>query len=217
MPTLNFLMCRQTDLLIAFGSPIGRLQRVINGSCEGSPFEFDFASSPFQVPPVRFQPQAMDGAEAQRRDASVALVSNQTVLAALSGLTLRVGVEQDAVILDNGLLHDPRRGRDSVNSPDRTNPPTEPVPAGRRFVGYFHTHPFSEQMRPPTPSSDWNEVPGVGYPGRDAILHFMIEGNGRVWGLLRPRRTFIVGAIEGGSFLTVDPSSPGHGTCWSLP
>lgn len=217
MPTLNFLMCRRTDLLIACGSPLGSLQRVINGSCGGRPFEFDFVSSPFQVPPVRFRPEAMDGPEAQRRDASVALVSSQTVLSALSGLNLRVGVEQDAVILDDGLLHDPRRGRDSVNSPDRTNPPTERAPAGRHFVGYLHTHPFSENMRPPTPSSDWNEVPGVGFPGRDAILHFMIESNGRVWGFLRPRRTFLVGAIDAGNLLTVDPSSPDHGVCWSLP
>jgi len=235
MPSLNQLMCGNTTLVIVLshtlrGQPLNppvpgqvrrpvpppRAQIVVDGRCNGRQFIFDFVSADFQIMPVRFQPHPMTGSERQKRDASIALFQNQTLLTELNGLHFNLGVEQDAVILDNGALHDLRRGRDSSHSPDRANPPTQAVPPGRRFFGYFHTHPYSSSIRPPTPSSDWNVVPGVGVPGVDSVLHFMIESNKRIWGLSQNRRAFIVGVIDQGQLLTMDPASNAFSSCWAL-
>ena len=90
------------------------------------------------------------------------------------------------------------------------------TPAGRSIAGYFHTHPASPQMRPPTPSADWNIVPGVGRPGSDARLHFMIEANRRVWGLMARRHAFIVGILQGTRLRGIDQSTPQINYCWGM-
>lgn len=217
MPSLNDLMCRRTTLCIVANPGVsGQAEIVIDGAYrDGRPFTFDFISNRFQILPVRFQPNPMNASETQRRSASIALFQNQTLLAALNGMNFSLGVEQDAIILDDGRLHDPRQGRDSVHSPDRTTPPTQAAPPNRRFVGYFHPHPHSLSMRPPTPSSDWNDVPGVGVPGAGSVLHFMIESNKRIWGLLPNRRAFIVGAIRENGFVTID-QGPARSCCWAV-
>jgi len=181
-----------------------------------SRFAFDFSSGIFQIMPVRFEPDPMNGSEQQIRNRSVALFRNSTLLNLINGMVFNIPIEQDSIILDDGTLHDFRKGEDTVNSPDRTRVPTRRAPRGRRFVGYFHTHPHSAQMRPPTPTSDWNMVPGVGYPGTGTALHFMIESNKRVWGLLRNRRAFIVGMVQGTRLYTINQTDPGYNTCWIL-
>ncbi|MCE7957479.1 MAG: hypothetical protein DYH06_06010 [Acidobacteria bacterium ACB2] len=215
MPTLNEIMCIRTVLCIVRPGVSG-MQTVTNGMCDGQRFDFDFVSSDFQVPPVHFHPRRMDASEAQRRDASIALFQSWPLLEALASISFTLHVEQDALILDGGTLHDLRKGRDSMNSPDRTRTPTEAPPAGRQVVGYFHTHPDAAVMRPPTPSADWNPVPGVGIPGVGTALHFMIESNRRAWGLLANRRAFIVGAVRATRLYTVDPGSDGFDHCWEL-
>jgi hypothetical protein len=241
MPSLNDIMSRNTTLSIVEHSVSGIARVVIDGEYYPPPSDrsrsrltFDFISNDFQIVPVRFFQNSLNGSEIQKRNASIVLFQNHTLLTSLigpapssmalggaatagtPGINFNSGVEQDAIILDNGRLHDIRRGRDTSHSPDRTNQTTIAVPSGRQFVAYFHTHPYSLSMRPPTPSSDWNEVPGVGFPGRNSILHFMIEGNKRIWGLLDNRRAFIVGIIRGNAFLTLDAGSNAINHCWQL-
>jgi len=217
MPTLNEIMCSHTTLCIVENPGVSRRSQIVtNGFCNGRRFTFDFVSNDFQIVPVRFHPSPMNAGEAQKRDASIALFQNQTLLRALNGMRFNLGVEQDAVILDDGSLHDLRRGQDSMHSPDRTRRPTEATPSTRRIAGYFHTHPHSPSMRPPTPSADWNEVPGAGFPGASSVLHFMIEGNKRVWGLLQNRRAFIVGVIQGSRLFTINQGSSARNSCWVL-
>lgn len=221
MPSLNEIMCSQTTLVISVnGGASAGSYRVRNGI--GIPpgitgrFNFDFISENFTISPVRFQPRAMAGNEMQIRDASIALFQTQRLLTQLNGMNFNQGVEQDAIILDDGSLHDLRRGRNSTYSPDRTRTPTQPRPAGRSFVGYFHTHPSAIVMRPPTPAADWNEVPGVGVPGTGSVLHFMIECNKKIWGLLHNRHAFIVGKIHNSQFRRMPPTVVGFGHCWRL-
>lgn len=217
MPSLNELMCARTTLCIVPNpGDSGRAQVVMNGVVGGDRFRFDFVSSNFQIMPVNFDPDPMSGAEIQIRNRSIALFRNSTLLSLINGMAFNIGIEQDSIILDDGTLHDFRKGEDTVHSPDRTRVSTRPAPRGRRFAGYFHTHPQSIQMRPPTPSSDWNMVPGVGFPGTGAVLHFMIESNKRVWGLLRDRRAFIVGMVRGTRLFTINTSDPGYAMCWNL-
>jgi hypothetical protein len=217
MPSLNELMCCHTTLCIVENPSVSRRSQVVtNGFCNGRRFTFDFMSHDFQIVPVTFQPSPMNGAEQQKRTASVTLFQNGTLLTALSGVHFDLGVEQDVLILDDGSLHDLRRGQDSAHSPDRTRRPTLATPPHRQIAGYFHTHPQAAVMRPPTPASDWNEVPGVGFPGADAVLHFMIECSRRVWGLLSNRRAFLVGVIQGSGLLTLDATSSARNSCWIL-
>lgn len=217
MPSLNVLMCRNTILCIVENPSVsGQARTVTNGYCNGQRFTFDFISNNFQILPVRFNPSPMNGTEIQVRNRSIALFQNRTLLRLLNGMSFDLSIEQDTIILDDGSLHDFRKGQDSVHSPDRTRLPTRRVPPGRRFVGYFHTHPHSVSMRPPTPSSDWNEVPGVGFPGVGPALHFMIEGNKRVWGLMQNRRAFIVGVMQRSRLYTIDRSSRAFNFCWVL-
>jgi hypothetical protein len=217
MPSLNELMCCHTTLCIVENPSVSRRSLVVtNGFCNGHRFTFDFLSHGFQIVPVTFQPDAMTASEQQKRTASVALFQNSTLLTALSGVPFDLGVEQDALILDDGSLHDLRRAQDASHSPDRTRRPTLATPPHRQIAGYFHTHPPAALMRPPTPASDWNEVPGVGFPGSDAVLHFMIECSRRVWGLLSNRRAFLVGVIQGSGLLTLDPASRTCHVCWAL-
>lgn len=217
MPSLNEIMCSNTTLCIVENPSVSRQARVvINGFCNGRRFTFDFVSNDFQVVPVRFHPSPMNATEVQSRNTSIALFQNQALLDELNDMDFSLGVEQDAIILDDGSLHDLRRGQDSVHSPDRTTSPTPTAPPRRHFVGYFHTHPHSRSMRPPTPSADWNEVPGVGFPGAGSVLHFMIEGNKRIWALSQNRRAFIVGVIRGTRLFTIDQRSNGYSACWVL-
>ena len=216
MPTLNEIMCIRTVLCIARGPGSSGVETVTNGICDGARFDFDFVSSEFRIPPVRFVPVRMSADEARRRDASIALFRSRALLEALNGISFALHVEQDALILDGGTMHDLRRGQDSTYSPDRTRTPTEATPPGRRVVGYFHTHPPAAVMRPPTPSADWNVVPGVGTPGVGDALHFMIESNRRAWGLLANRRAFIVGAVRATLLHGVDPDSEAFHYCWEL-
>ncbi len=219
MPSLNEIMCCNSTLCIVANPSVSRQAQIVtHRMSSGTRFTFDFISNDFQIYPagVRFHPSPMDPSEIQKRNTSIALFHNRTLVTALDGMDFTLGVEQDAIILDGGSLHDPRIGQDSVHSPDRTNPPTQPAPPNRRFDGYFHTHPHSSSMRPPTPSSDWNEVPAVGFPGVGSVLHFMIESNKRIWGLLRNRRAFIVGVIQRSHLFTIDRGSNAYNSCWVL-
>ena len=219
MPTLNELMCAHTTLCFVPGGS-GQAQIIRNGmSGRGetrSRFMFDFIASNFQILPVRFQPSPMNGVEQRIRNRSVALFRNSTLLRQINGMVFNIPIEQDSTILDDGVLHDFRKGEDTVHSPDRTRVPTRPAPRGRRIAGYFHTHPYSVQMRPPTPSADWNIVPGVGRPGTGTALHIMIESNKRVWGLLQNRRAFIVGMVRGTRLFTINQRDGGYTHCWIL-
>jgi hypothetical protein len=218
MPTLNELMTHNTTFVFVVPPRRGRQQTFRNGRCGTAAFTFDMTrhNHPFQMMPTIFVPRLMTGPEIQRRNESIALFQNPTLRRDLVAMDFNMGVEQDAFILDDGTLHDLRGGQDSRHSPDRVTHPNEPVPSGRRCVGYFHTHPFSHSIRPPTPSSDWNPVPGIGAPGSGPELHFMIEGNRRVWGFLQNRHAFIVGRIEKFQFLTINPGSSARNCCWHL-
>ena len=216
MPTLNEIMCIRTVLCIVRGPGSSGLETVTNGICDGVRFDFDFVSGDFQIPPVHFHPVRMNADEARRRDASIALSRSRPLLESLNGISFALHVEQDALILDSGTTHDLRRGQDSTYSPDRTATPTQATPSGRRVVGYFHTHPPAAVMRPPTPSADWNVVPGVGSPGVGDALHFVIESNRRAWGLLANRRAFIVGAVRATQLHSIDPGTDPFSYCWEL-
>jgi|GEM_PF-3522408 len=84
MRSLNQLMCGNTTLVIVLshtlrGHPLNppvpgqarrpppppRAQIVVDGRCNGRLFNFDFISADFQVMPVRFQPNPMNGSEMQ--------------------------------------------------------------------------------------------------------------------------------------------------------
>jgi hypothetical protein len=223
MPSLNQLMVENTTMLVVKNPRMSwRGIQVINGHYPGSgrddfTFDFDFVNNEFQILPFHFRPVQMSVTELQKRDASIRLMQTQSLLTAINNLNFTIHVEQDAIILDTYTpLHDYRRGTNSVDSPDRTRPPTVAAPAGRHFIAYFHTHPHSESIRPPTPSSDWNEVPRVGRPGSNQVLHFMIECNKRIWGLLPERRAFIVGRIDGTALSTIDQSCNGFNYCWIM-
>ena len=217
MPTLNVLMCAHTMLSIVENPAVStRAVIVVNGRVGRVRFLFNFTDNRFRILSMRFQPRLMTGDQQQRRDRSIALFRNPTLLTAISRLTLKTGGEQDAVILDDGSLHDLRRSPSRGHSPNRVAHPTQATPASRSIAGYFHTHPASPQMRPPTPSADWNVVPGVGRPGSDDKLHFMIEATRRVWGLMADRHAFIVGILQGTRLHGIDRSTPQFNFCWRM-
>ncbi len=219
MATLNEIMCHRTTLNIVVDPSVsGDSEIVRNGYfiSPRRPLEFNFTAHNFEIVPVCFAPRLMNAAERQKRDASIALCRNQTFLNHLGAMSFNIGVEQDAMIMDGGSLHDLRKGQDRSHSPDRTSSPTRPLPQGRRIVGYFHTHPHAAGLLPPTPSADWNEVPGVGFPGVGPALHFMIECHQRIWGLVQNRHAFIVGKVHRNRLVTIDQDTEQYNFCWRL-
>ena len=131
---------------------------------------------------------------------ALARALNQNLVARAAGS----GSEQAAYIFQGGRL-----GRPFTSG--RSHGVDHHEPATRTgLIGYAHTHPQSTAIRPPSFGSDFLD-------STQLPVQLMIElGPRRIWALISPNLTCIVGLLVQTGFRELNPSEPQAGEIWEM-
>jgi hypothetical protein len=83
-----------------------------------------------------------------------------------------------------------------------------------QLTGYVHTHPASTAIRPPTYRRDFLDSHELPVP---SPIQLMIEmGPRRVWALISPNLTCVIGLLDSSGFSELDPAEPQAGQIWEM-
>ena len=138
------------------------------------------------------------------QDTDLARALNEGIVAAALGS----GSEHAAYLHEGGRVERPFTSGQS-HGVDAHEPESRD-----RLTGYVHTHPSSTAIRPPTFGRDFldsQEVP-VASP-----IQLMIELRPRrVWALISPNLTCVIGLLGSRGFYELDPTEPQAGQIWEM-
>jgi hypothetical protein len=145
---------------------------------------------PFQIGgQATFTPRAATADEAALRSRMLAVLANGSFCRDLEDRLLAAArstrAEHAAYIFDDGRLGELFTTGESHGVGDHAPETTVGL------TGYVHTHPASTQIRPPTIPDDFLDSQAL--PVQQPT-QLMIEAScGRIWGLIHPRVTFVLG------------------------
>jgi hypothetical protein len=194
----------------AFGPTIGEPRRQFFNADQMHAFTWD---RPFQVGgQATFIPRAATPAETALRSRMLAVLGNSSFCQDLDTRLLaaarRAQAEHAAYIFDDGRLGQIFTSGESHGVADHAPETTVGL------TGYVHSHPASTQIRPPSYPRDFldSQALPVSQP-----TQLMIElAPGRVWGLIHPNVTFVLGLLTAGVFQPVIASAPQASQVWEM-
>ena len=155
-----------------------------------------------------FHPRPLQPREQRLRQRMITELHVPALASALNqdlvGRAAGSGSEHAAYIFQGGRLGQPFTSGRS-HGVDHHEPATR-----TGLIGYAHTHPASTAIRPPSYGSDFLDS-GL------LPVQLMIElAPRRVWALISPNLTCIVGLLGPAGFHELDPSAPQAGDIWEM-